>query len=176
MNTLYSFASTAIRKKCKTLQKKIQISFCTEININLVKRHWCLIEHWCCVSFHRERTKSLPFGKDFVCMRVNIFLVLFAFLFCLDNAFYRFNAVNGTHKRMIKHNSRSGIAHNLFYFWTHIGFVAMAGTLRAEVFIVSPAAMIKPEKRIISKFLAFLAKSSFFWFMHTVAINFYHFG
>ena len=39
MNTLYSFASTAIRKKCKTLQKKIQISFCTEINTNLVKRH-----------------------------------------------------------------------------------------------------------------------------------------
>lgn len=39
MNTLYSFASTAIRKKCKTLQNKIQISFCTEINTNLVKRH-----------------------------------------------------------------------------------------------------------------------------------------
>ena len=30
MNTLYSFALTAIRKKCKTLQKKIQILFCTE--------------------------------------------------------------------------------------------------------------------------------------------------
>lgn len=30
MNTLYSFALTAIRKKYKTLQKKIQISFCTE--------------------------------------------------------------------------------------------------------------------------------------------------
>lgn len=39
MNTLYSFALTAIRKKCKTLQNKIQISFCTEINTNLVKRH-----------------------------------------------------------------------------------------------------------------------------------------
>lgn len=39
MNILYSFALTAIRKKCKTLQKKIQISFCTEINTNLVKRH-----------------------------------------------------------------------------------------------------------------------------------------
>lgn len=39
MNTLCSFASTAIRKKCKTLQKKIQISFCTEINTNPVKRH-----------------------------------------------------------------------------------------------------------------------------------------
>ena len=42
--------------------------------------------------------------------------LLFAFLFGLDNAFYRFNAVNGTHKRMIKHDSRPGIAHNLFYF------------------------------------------------------------
>ena len=42
--------------------------------------------------------------------------LLFAFLFCLDNAFYCFDAVNGTHKRMIKHDSRPGIAHNLFYF------------------------------------------------------------
>lgn len=32
------FASTAIRKKCKTSQNKIQISFCTEINTSLVKR------------------------------------------------------------------------------------------------------------------------------------------
>ena len=39
MNILYSFASTATRTKCKTLQKKIQISFCTEINTSLVKQH-----------------------------------------------------------------------------------------------------------------------------------------
>lgn len=39
MNTLYSFALTATQKKCKTLQNIIQISFCTEINTNLVKRH-----------------------------------------------------------------------------------------------------------------------------------------
>lgn len=33
------FVLTATQKKRKTLQKKIQISFCTEINTNLVKRH-----------------------------------------------------------------------------------------------------------------------------------------
>ena len=176
MNTLYSFALTAIRKKYKTLQKKIQISFCTEKNTNLVKRHWCLIRALVLFFFSLWKKKAFTFRQRLCLYESQYFLVLFAFLFCIDNAFYRFNAVNGTHKRMIKHNSRPGIAHNLFYFWTHIGFVAMAGTLRAEVFIVSPATMIKPKKRIISKLLAFLAKSSFFWFMHTVAINFYHFG
>ena len=74
-------------KKCKTLQKKIWISFCIEINTSLVKRHWCLIEHWCCFSFHRERKKPLPFGKDFVCMRVNIFWRYLLFFFALITPF-----------------------------------------------------------------------------------------
>ena len=175
MNTLCSFALTATRKKCKTLQKKIQISFCTE---KYKSCETALMLNWALVLFFfsPRKKKAFTFRQRLCLYESQYFLVLFAFLFCLDNAFYCFDAVNGTHKRMIKHNSRPGIAHNLFYFWTHIGFVAMAGTLRAEVFIVSPAAMIKPEKRIISKFLAFLAKSSFFWFMHTVTINFYHFG
>ena len=175
MNTLCSFALTATRKKCKTLQKKIQISFCIEINTGLVKQHWCLIEHWRCFLFTVKK-KAFTFRQRLCLYESQYFLVLFAFLFCLDNAFYCFDAVNGTHKRMIKHNAWSWITHHFFNFHSHIGFVAMAGTLRAEVFIVSPAAMIKPEKRIISKFLALLAKSTFFWFMHAVTINFYHFG
>lgn len=66
------------------------------------------------------------------------------------------------YQRVVEHNSRATVTHNLFNFASHIGLVAMAGTLGTKVFIVSPAAMVKPEKRIISKFLAFLAKSSFF--------------
>ena len=174
MSTLCSFALTATRKKCKTLQKKIQISFCIEINTSLVKQHWCLIEHWCCFLFTMKE-KSLYLSAKTLFVWESIFFGVICF-FYLDNAFYCFNDVNGTHKRMIKHNAWSWITHHFFNFHSHIGFVAMAGTLRAEVLIVSPAAMIKPEKRIISKFLAVLAKSTFFWFMHTVAINFYHFG
>lgn len=80
------------------------------------------------------------------------------------------------YQRVVEHNSRATVTHNLFNFASHIGLVAMAGTLRAEVFIVSPAAMVKPEKRIIRKFLAFFAKSALFAFVHTVTIDFYHFG
>ena len=175
MNTLCSFALTAIRKKCKTLQNKIQISFCTE---KYKSCETALMLNWALVLFFFSpwKKKAFTFRQRLCLYESQYFLVLFAFLFCFDNAFYRFNAVNGTHKRMIKHNAWSWITHHFFNFHSHIGFVAMAGTLRAEVFIVSPAAMVKPEKRIISKFLAVLAKSTFFWFMHTVAINFYHFG
>ena len=38
---------------------------------------------------------------------LSLITLLFAFLFCLDNAFYCFDAVNGTHKRVIKHNAWS---------------------------------------------------------------------
>lgn len=33
------FCINGYTKKCKTLQKKIQISFCIEINTSLVKQH-----------------------------------------------------------------------------------------------------------------------------------------
>lgn len=77
---------------------------------------------------------------------------------------------------MIEHNSRSAVTHNLFDFCSHIRLIAMAGTLRAKVFVVAPSAMVKSEKCIIGEFLTFFAKLTFFGFMYSVAIDFYHFG
>lgn len=79
------------------------------------------------------------------------------------------------YQRVVEHNSRATVAHNLFNFASHIGLVAMAGTLGTKVFVVTPATVIKPKKRIIRKVLTFFAKSALFAFVHTVTIDFYHF-
>ena len=83
---MYSFASTDIRKKCKTLQKKIQILFCIE-KYKSCETALMLDRALMLFSFHRERKKPLPFGKDFVCMRVNIFWCYLLFLFALITPF-----------------------------------------------------------------------------------------
>lgn len=115
MSTLCFFASTAIRKKCKTLKNKIQISFCTE-KYKSCKTALMLNRALVLFFFSPQKKKAFTFRQRLCLYESQYFLVLFAFLFCFDNAFYRFNAVNGTHKRMIKHDSRPGIAHNFFYF------------------------------------------------------------
>ena len=86
MNTLYSFALTATRKKCKTLQNKIQISFYTE-KYKSCETALMLNKSIGAFSLHRERKKPLPFGKDFVCMRVNIFWYYLLFFFALIKPF-----------------------------------------------------------------------------------------
>ena len=62
MNILYSFALTATRKKCKTLQKKIQISFYTE-KYKSCETALMLNKSIGAFSLHRERKKPLPLAE-----------------------------------------------------------------------------------------------------------------
>ena len=72
-----------------------------------------------------------------------VFTPLFR-LFLLYNPLNRFDKMKRADERVAKKYSRSRVTHYRADFFAHIRLIAMARALRAEIFIVSPPAVIEP--------------------------------
>ena len=89
------------------------------------------------------------------------------FPFCFDHVLHRYNRVGEYH-------SRSGITHNLFYFSTHIGLIAMNPAITAKRFIVAVRTLRQAKFNVGKERFAIFAKFSPPRLMYAAAIFFYH--
>ena len=90
------------------------------------------------------------------------------------HAFDGLECVERADKRMVEHDTRTGVAHDGSYLFAHFGLIAVARALGAEILSVAEATVIKPVQRIGAQLTALGAKLSPFRLVHAVTVDFHH--